>query len=512
MTIEILRSDAVKRLTTILVIAGLGILTILFIGIGISRLIYPFDVGHYEAFIWTPSRMIISGENPYAYATRPPFIMAPYGAFYYVVIGVGIKLFGLQLWFGRLVSLTATMVCLACLGRLTFILTRSWRAVSLALVAFLATFPLQAWIAVQRPDLPSLALALSGLVLVVTFDDDKDRITPRSFAIVLLFAAAYFTKQTTLIPVLIGSTHYWLKGRRRSALFVLFGTVLLCLAVMVLLDRSSGPNGYFWQHFAYALQLPITYKRGVDLAVNLLLMPSSLVFLGIMVFLSHRLRSVIFEDGLYYSFPRLLVGIYLFVAAAQAVTFSARYGASINYYLEAMLIGSLAVALAWDRLRLTGYLQQWFYPVAIGLLTAAGSYQLARVAHGEYFRWKALPYYEEVVATLGTSVPPNSLCISVYPELVTRSGHEYHFDDFGEYTDGWSLELKELYQSALRSGRYAAIIRHGTDESYSIPGYHRVLMNTQPPSKFHNVSLYVRNPDKHGFARERANRTSDDGQ
>ncbi len=499
MTMVRLRPDSVRRLTTVSILAGLGILTVAFIVIGISRLVYPFDVGHYEAFIWTPASMIISGENPYAYATRPPFIMAPYGPFYYLIIGLGIKLFGLQLWFGRLVSITAAMVCLACLARLTFILTRSWRAVSLALLTFLATFPLQAWIAVQRPDLPALALAWSGLVLLISFDDEKDRITPRSVAIVLLFAAAYFSKQTTLIPVFIGLMHYWLRGRRRSALFVLFGTVLLCLAVMVVLNRGSGPNGYFWQHFAYALQLPLTYSRGVDMAVTLLMIPSSLVFLGIIIFLLYRLRSVIFEDGVYYSVPRLLVGIYLVVAVVQAVTFSARYGASINYYLEAMLIGSLAVALAWDRLRLTGYLKQWFYPVAITLLAAAGSFQLARVARGEYFRWQALPYFKEVVATLGSSVPPRSLCISVYPELVTRAGHEYHFDDFGEYVNGWSLELQKVYESALRSGRYAAIIRHGTDESYSIPGYHRALIKTPPPSKFYDVSLYLRNPDNNGF-------------
>jgi hypothetical protein len=92
------------------------LLGISLLGLGSSRLSYPFDTGNYEAFIWSPSRLAIGGQNPYSFALCPPYVMAPYGIVYYELIGLGTKLFGLQLWFGRLASMLAAAICLVVLG------------------------------------------------------------------------------------------------------------------------------------------------------------------------------------------------------------------------------------------------------------------------------------------------------------------------------------------------------------------------------------------------------------
>jgi hypothetical protein len=94
-----------NRIYNVRLIAAIGliVLSVGLLCVGISRLLYPFDTGIYEALIWHPSGLLMNGRNPYAYATREPYVMAPYGVVYYFLIGIGVKLFGLQLWWGRLI-------------------------------------------------------------------------------------------------------------------------------------------------------------------------------------------------------------------------------------------------------------------------------------------------------------------------------------------------------------------------------------------------------------------------
>lgn len=82
-----------NRLTP-LILTVLVMLALLLTGINISRMIYPFDVGHFEACVWTPALLSAEGKNPYAYATQESFVMAPYGYGYYLTVGAGVRLLG----------------------------------------------------------------------------------------------------------------------------------------------------------------------------------------------------------------------------------------------------------------------------------------------------------------------------------------------------------------------------------------------------------------------------------
>src|SRR5262249_50698185 len=126
--------------------------------IALSRLLYPYDNGCYEANIWAPAGLIASGANPYNldHALQPPYIASTYGPLYYALIGLGLKLFGPQLWFGRALSIAAAIAAVLCLNRIAHLLTGSARLATLAAVSFGAQFPLQAWIGFQRPDMPAL--------------------------------------------------------------------------------------------------------------------------------------------------------------------------------------------------------------------------------------------------------------------------------------------------------------------------------------------------------------------
>ncbi|MEK7829896.1 MAG: hypothetical protein AAB401_02360, partial [Acidobacteriota bacterium] len=88
MTLGVFPNEKVERWATL----ATALLALLLLGVGISRLVYPFDVGHFEACIWTPAIFAARGENPYDIALREPFATAPYGYFYYLTVGAGLRM------------------------------------------------------------------------------------------------------------------------------------------------------------------------------------------------------------------------------------------------------------------------------------------------------------------------------------------------------------------------------------------------------------------------------------
>src|SRR5262245_12178050 len=119
--------------------------------LSVSRLTYPFDVGHFEACVWTPSIMSAEGQNPYQFALREPFVMAPFGYFYYLLVGIGLRVFGWQLWFGRLLSIVSAIVCVGCIAKIAWTLTRDRRGTTLCGTMFLAENTVFSCIAVRWP-------------------------------------------------------------------------------------------------------------------------------------------------------------------------------------------------------------------------------------------------------------------------------------------------------------------------------------------------------------------------
>ncbi len=489
-------------------LAALALVIFLF-GISISRLIYPYDVGCYEACVWEPSMLAASGMNPYNHAAQPPFVMAPYGYLYYMTVGLGLKLFGLQLWLGRLLSILGAAIIVICIWRISSSLTKKADAAGFAVIVFLSMIMLQSWIAVQRPDLPGLALAFAGLAMVFGRAQRPDRIGLDFFLIASLFASAYFFKQTFLLPPLVASVRYLQMGCRKQALFILPATAGLCgLGIAAL--NLSGRQGHFWQSFKLTREIPYSYSSAIQMLSGLIKSPSLWVLFITAGFYfldvsdrrnktradnAEKVEETEQSGGAWNMLrsPVLLLCCYLIVSAALAFVTSSRVGANINYYLESGIIISIIASVVWAQLSQSGRFHR-LVPLALLFLTLAGLFEMARVARGEYYRWRSLPYYEEIVSRLSNLTQPQSVSISVYPELVTAANREYHFGDWIQYVDGRSPELRKVFSEAVESRNYPAIIWYEKDSNGLFPGYSLAPINQPIPERFYPVYLYVRSP------------------
>ena len=241
--------------------AGTGILGFFLVSIIISRLVYPFDIGHLEAFNWMPATHLLEGKNPYAFAFTPPYSMTPYGIVYYALLAVGIKFFGLQLWWGRFLTVLGFAVCLWAVIKITRKITDSKEAVWTACLVSLALFPAHAWLAMTRSDLIGLAFASAAVALVFTSEKDSPLSFGRLLVVILLAVAAFFTKHTFLLPVGIIGLRFWQLNKWREIGVFSAAFLILTAAGMFLLNATSD-GGYWWQHFIHAQRLPCENRNG----------------------------------------------------------------------------------------------------------------------------------------------------------------------------------------------------------------------------------------------------------
>lgn len=472
---------------------GIAILGVLFLATIVSRLFYPFCNGTWESMNWIPAAHLLEGKNPYAFAFKPPFSMTPYGIVFYALIAAGVELFGFQMWFGRILSVAAFAVCLWAIFKITKKITQSNEAALAACLAGLAMFPAQVWIGIMRSDIIAAAFAMAALSLVFTLEEDRKTSFQRIAGIILLALAAFFTKQTLLLPAAFIFLRFLQLKKWREAVWFFSSFLIPALCGMFLLNQTSS-GGYFWQHFTYAQTLPFGLGNSVKIFIEMLKQPAfffSIVFLGVSGYQSRKLFSKISRRDFLEILrsPKFLILVYFLLSTIWAFLSAGREGGNANYYIENSFAMAIVCGLIYKSFRRNS-LRRWTLAMII-LLTLGGGFQQVRILRGEYFRWQSLSYYREVFETVGRLAPPNSKCISIYPELAVWNNCAFNFDDFEDYQADWSPELHEIFKREIKAGSYAVIVWHNDKLESEFPNYRLVPMSQSLPERYFPVYLYV---------------------
>lgn len=486
--------DLLTDKSAFLIRIGTAILSVLFASLIISRFIYSFGVGTWEAFNWMPAEHLLEGKNPYAFALQPPFGMSPYGVVFYALLGIGVKIFGYQFWFGRFLSILAFAVCLWAITRITHRISHNKNTVRVAFLAGLAMFPAQVWIAIMRPDLIAAAFAFSAVALAFGLSENKKTSVWKIVAIILLSGAAFFTKQTFILAMGIVFLRFLQVKKWREAISFAVGFAVLTVGGMFLLNYTSD-GGYVWQHFTHAQRLPYSLQQAVEVFIMMLKQPAMFFALAFTVVFALKIRRVLNGSGKnnllqIASSPRILLFFYLLVSLIWSILGAGRIGGNANYYIEVSFVLAVACGLIFEDFKNRQNMPKWALALVI-LLTLGGSFQIFRNLRGEYYRWESLSYYREVYETVGKVVPKDSKCISIYPELVVWNGCAINFDDFEEYSGTWSPELIEVFDREVKQGKYSAIIWYDDKFAEKFPNYRLVKMSQNQPERYFKIYLYV---------------------
>ncbi|HEX3151528.1 MAG TPA: hypothetical protein VHR66_25855, partial [Gemmataceae bacterium] len=460
-----------EKVTNKAILAGVIALALLFFGVAVSRILFPYDSGHYEGHVWAPAKLTAEGVNPYARsrAEQPPYVMAPYGPLYYLLIGIGLNQFGDHFWWGRSISVAATALAVFCIGAITRRATGDRCATILAVVCFLSLTPVHAWLGVQKPDFVALGLTMLGITVAL---GDSSPNASSALLVATLFVAGVLCRQTAIVPIAIVAHWYWRNGFYCALAWYGAGFVgLLCLSIWYLNSTSAG--GYIWQNFVLASQVDKSLAIMWGQVQKLVLAPSVIVTVAALAWLVHnrlgrRLddRSKrLPEDGASLKVRRhdhVLVqeiGLFLAASASLSLVTCSRMGANINYWLEPCAAVSILVALLWagEAARTSSAWTRRYFGLVV-LLLFTGMFSLARNANGERYRWQSRPYLEEIVGTLA-ALPDEGPCFSVYPDLVSAAHKAYYFNDYCQY-DGRSPLHQKMFADIQQAHGFSAVITH----------------------------------------------------
>jgi hypothetical protein len=174
-------------------IAGLAVIGV-YVGIAVARLGYPGHLEILEENSLVEVHRILAGQQLYP-APSASFVPDGYTPLYFAVSAAAASVLGQSYLPLRLVSLVASLVCFAILGRLVHGETRS-RAAGVAAAGLLAAtyFAVGTWFDVARVDSLFLALSVAGLYAARRADR-----TGGAVAAGLLLGAAFCTKQAAIV-------------------------------------------------------------------------------------------------------------------------------------------------------------------------------------------------------------------------------------------------------------------------------------------------------------------------
>lgn len=284
---------------------------------------------------------------------RYPMLLSNYPPVFLLLNVPGFQLFGPSLLQPRLLSLAAT---LALSGFLFALLRRrtgdAWMAASFALLVFAPWF-VQTWAATGRIDMPAQMLSMAGLY---AFDRGGARGGVRRGVPFLLFALAFYTRQTTLVaPAAVLASLLLQPGRRRE-----FPGALAAFAVPVLaalLAMNVATRGQAWLHlFPYAAAADYDLVHMARWYGSFLLLAGPLVLLAIA---GLALRPRAFLQG-----PNLPFTLF-WLASLAALSTIAKEGAAQNYFVEPYVATLLLAGIALGVLAEEGLVAPRAWPAVV---------------------------------------------------------------------------------------------------------------------------------------------------
>lgn len=317
-----------------------------------GRLIaYPYTTDYGEGFILRHANELANFRNPYQSIENPPWLVVNYPPVYSTLVAVGIKVFGLQFHFGRLLSLLGILVSGFALYRMVMRTTSDRLAAAVAALTWMTAYPVYNWGTHHRVDSVGLAFEALGLLFLL------DQARPK--AATAFFLLALFTRQTLWVGPLAG--YLYLRrfaGPRSAARW--FGGLLLA-GGFVFAALTLATQGEFFRHLVVYNANKFHWKDVWVMTQNVVMdmMQVSMAFLLYYILRSSSTRR---WDLAAYAAP-LAIGSFLLVG---------KIGAATNYLFELTFVAAWCTGLAFAEARVSlppRHALRLFLPVVLTLST-----------------------------------------------------------------------------------------------------------------------------------------------
>lgn len=240
--------DRATKFLRVALLAGGILFVVLYIGVALLRIRYPFELEWLEGGMVDHVLRILSGQQLYANPTMEftPFLYTP--LYYYISAAVA-QIVGIGFFPLRLVSFAASLGCFVVIYGFVRRETGNLYSAILAMGMFAATYRIGgAWMDIARGDTLFVFLALLAIYLVRFYDSWSSYVLAG-----ILISLSFLTKQAALTIAVPMALYCLITNWRRSSFFI--GTATLIIAgSTLLLDRIH--DG--WYSF-YVFDLPVEH-------------------------------------------------------------------------------------------------------------------------------------------------------------------------------------------------------------------------------------------------------------
>ncbi|HMA34945.1 MAG TPA: hypothetical protein VKY74_10750 [Chloroflexia bacterium] len=231
----------------------------------VALIAFPWQIDFDEGVILHSSWLLAQGQTPYPPLGPDHFISSVYPPLFYALNAIALKLWGLNLWSGRGLSLLGTLLAAGALIAWTAAETRSRAAGLVAGALWLASGPVIVWATFYKQDILALGFGALGGALIAQScplpppTPEEASLRPPSpplpgaggevprlaWIAILPLVLAFWTKQSTLAP--LAASGLYLLGRDwRSGLRWSLGAGLALLGPLLLLNWVT--EGQLYTH------------------------------------------------------------------------------------------------------------------------------------------------------------------------------------------------------------------------------------------------------------------------
>ncbi len=269
-----------SRLLHIALLSFSAIFILSFLGVALLSMGNGMPLEWMEGQMMAQAQRAAGGQALYV-APSVGYVPLIYPPLYFYVVGFLSLFAGLHFWVGRLVSILAVVVCAGLLGAWAGKQDQKRSTALITVGLFFATYALSGrWFDLVRVDSLFMLLAFAGLYVLQECAGLRSAVVAG-----LLFAAAFFTKQTLLLmagPALLAAL--WVAPKRGMVALGVFAVA--AGAGVALWEHASGG----WFGF-YVLRLPAGHGLFDDYALRFGLMMAPTLILLVVAFTGLWVRA-----------------------------------------------------------------------------------------------------------------------------------------------------------------------------------------------------------------------------
>ena len=454
-----------------------------------SLLSWPWQFDYDEGINLNATLQLASGHNIYRHNGPEGFLSAPYPPIFYLLNAPLTWVTGPQLTSGRIFSLIATLAIAVLLALIVRRITGAWTAGVLASALWLSLSPVIVWSTLYKQDMPALALGLGGLAWALTHRDDK-----RLYVPAILFALAFYTKQSAVSAAAATSLWLLLRDTRLGSRFVL---IMLALVPLPFLLGNLILGGGLWEHLVGNHALPWSLGQFSRYIGRLwsehwaLLILGGAALAGMLVALLKRGQDTSLCTQL--ASPWGLAGLYALMGGASMLLQAGYEGANYNHLLDGLVPSCMLAGLAIGKLARIYEVDKAANPTRHMAFTLGGLaigavllvLQSASFTHPNLWYlggWPSASRDELMnkLSSLVAATPGDIYSEDAY--LLLRNGHRVLYDDPSTFvplaeTGGWD---DTIFNQSVRDRRFPLVIlqrgsarwtaegRRALEESYTL--------------------------------------------